>query len=227
MIPLRATHAHRNVPLVTYTLVALNIIVFLWDRHGQVFGSTMSFADLAMRPHEVVLALKGQEKFPFVTLFTSLFLHVNVLHIAGNMLFLVVFGTSIEFALGPVRYMFYYLAWGVVAGLTQVAVDPHSMVPTLGASGAIGGVMGCYFLLFPTSKIEIIVPILAFLTFEVRAWILLMAWFLYQVFWPQNGVANWAHAGGFLAGMLTVLIMGGKQTVFRGREHELEDGMYT
>ncbi|MHB8636813.1 MAG: rhomboid family intramembrane serine protease [Fimbriimonadaceae bacterium] len=225
MIPVRARTAHRNVPLVTYTILALNVLVFLWDRQGNPFGASVTFSDLTMRPHEVVLAIKGIDRFAWVTVFTSMFMHANIIHIAGNMIFLLVFGSSVEFALGPIRYTLYYLIWGVAAAFTQVAVDPSTMTPTLGASGAIGGILGCYLLLFPSSKIEIIVPILAFLDFEVSAWVLLGLWFLYQVFAPQDGVANWAHVGGFLAGMLTVLAMGGRAMVFRGRERELEAEM--
>lgn len=227
MIPVRAHHAHRSVPLVTYAIVALNVIVFLWDRQGHPFGGSVTFSDLTMRPHEVMLAIHGTDRFAWVTIFTSMFMHANLIHIAGNMIFLLVFGGSVEFALGPIRFTLYYLMWGVVAALAQVAVDPNTMTPTLGASGAIGGILGCYLLLFPSSKIEIIVPILAFLAFEVRAWILLGLWFLYQIVAQQDGVANWAHVGGFLAGMLTVLIMGGRSTIFRGRERELEAEMYT
>ena len=222
MIPVRAHTAHRNVPLVTYTILALNVLVFLWDRQGHLFGGSLTFSDLTMRPHEVVLAFKGTDRFAWVTIFTSMFMHASIIHIAGNMIFLLVFGSSVEFALGPIRYTLYYLIWGVAAAMTQVAVDPNTMTATLGASGAIGGILGCYLLLFPSSKIQIIVPILAFLDFEVSAWVLLGLWFLYQVFWPQDGVANWAHVGGFLAGMLTVLAMGGRAMVFRGRERELE-----
>ena len=227
MIPVHARAVRRSLPLVTYTLVALNVIVFLWDRQGHPFGGSVTFSDLAMRPHEVMLALHGSDRFAWVTIFTSMFMHANLVHIAGNMIFLLVFGAATEYALGPLRFVLYYLMWGVVAALAQVAVDPNAMTPTLGASGAIGGVLGCYFLLFPASKVEIIVPILAFLDFEVSAWILLGLWFVYQVFAPQEGVANWAHVGGFLAGMVTVLIMGGKSAIFRGRERELEFEMYT
>lgn len=225
MIPVRASKGHTHLPIVTWTLVALNTLVYLWDRAGSLTGGSVVFSDLSMRPSMVLSAMHGGDRFAFVTLFTSMFLHGSIMHLAGNMLFLVVFGASIEHAMGPIRYMLFYLAWGVAAGLTQVAVDPNTMVPTLGASGAIGGVMGSYLLLFPASTIEIIVPILAFLAFEVKAWILLLFWFLYQVFAPQEGVANWAHAGGFLAGMLTVLAMGGRKEIYKGRERELEAEM--
>jgi membrane associated rhomboid family serine protease len=84
-------------------------------------------------------------------------------------------------------------------------------------------VLGAYFLIFPASKVEILVPILAFLSFELSAWIVLGLWFLYQIFIPQDGVANWAHVGGFLAGMITVLVMGGRSTILKGREREFEE----
>ena len=215
MIPLRDDRVRERAPVVMWTLVALNILMFVWDRHGHLLGSSISFADLTMRPHEVVQAAqRGSDHFALVTIFTSMFLHGGITHIVGNMIFLVVFGTGVEEALGSVRFALYYLAWGVAAAAAQIWVDPNTTVPTLGASGAIGGVLGAYFLMFPTSKVEIFVPILAFLSFEVSAWILLGLWFLYQIWFPQQGVANWAHAGGFLAGMLTVLIMGGRSAIF-------------
>lgn len=226
MIPL-SDHRVRSVPpVVTWTLLALNVIIYVWDRQGNVFGpSNVIFADLAMRPSEVVDAIKGVgDRFSLVTLFTSMFLHGGIAHIAGNMVFLTVFGQGVEEAIGSVRFALYYLAWGVAAAAAQIYVDPHSTVPTLGASGAIGGVMGAYFLLFPANKIEVFVPILAFLSFEVSAWVLLGLWFLWQILAPQEGVANWAHVGGFVAGMLTVLIMGGRQAILQGRDPELDFG---
>jgi membrane associated rhomboid family serine protease len=224
MIPIRDNQISKTVPLVTWTLIALNCIIFLWDRHGHIFGDNEAFAGLVMRPNEVVGALTGRsgDHFPLVTIFTSVFLHGSIWHLVGNMLFLLVFGIGVEAALGPARYGLYYLFWGVVAAAAHIYVDPASNVPTLGASGAIGGVLGCYFLLFPANKIEIAVPILAFISFMVSAWVVLGLWFLYQIFIPQNGVANWAHAGGFLAGMLTVLIMGGRSAVLRGKEAVFE-----
>ena len=224
MIPLRDNQPRPSPSLVTWTLVLLNVVIYLWDRQGNPFGNSVAFADLAMRPREVVDTLKGfsADRFPFVTLFTSMFLHGSLAHIIGNMIFLTVFGPGVEEAIGSVRYALYYLAWGVAASTAQIYVDPASPIPTLGASGAIGGVLGAYFLLFPGNKIEIIVPILAFLAFEVAAWGLLGIWFLWQVFVPQEGVAQWAHAGGFLAGMLTVLVLGGRDAVLKGRDPELD-----
>lgn len=223
MIPIRDNRITKTAPVVTWTIIGLNVLIFLWDRHGHISGPGVTFADLAMRPQDVVLAARGQEpSFAFATIFTSMFLHAGLLHLVGNMLFLLVFGPGIETALGGPRYALYYLSWGVAAALTHIFVAPHSQIPVLGASGAIGGVLGAYFLLFPGNRIEIFVPILAFLTFEAPAWVLLGLWFVYQIAVPQQGVANWAHVGGFLAGMVTVLVMGGRVAVLKGREHEFE-----
>ena len=163
-----------------------------------------------MRPQEVVQVFYGGEIFPLTTVFTGMFLHGNLVHLIGNMIFLFVFGGGVESAFGPIRFMLYYLFWGFIASAEHIYVDPGALTPVLGASGAIGGVLGCYFLLFPAHRVEIWIPFL-FTFFELSAWVLLGLWFLYQIFVPQSGVANWAHAGGFLAGMLTVLIAGGRE----------------
>ncbi len=223
MIPIRDSYPRVRPPVLTWTLIVLNVVVFLWDRQGRISleGGSVIFADLAMRPREVLYALQGQgASFPLVTVFTATFLHANLLHLLGNMIFLYVFGAGIEKALGPYRFILYYFFWGIAATATHIYADPNSMVPALGASGAIGGVLGAYFLLFPSNKIELWV--LGFLPIVVSAWMMLGVWFLWQIVIPQQGIANWAHAGGFLAGMLTVLIMGGRSTILKGREHEFD-----
>lgn len=223
MFPFRSTQSGRTVPLVTYTLIGLNVLIYFWDRGWHWSGSSTVFADLAMRPSYVVQALQGKsESFPLATLFTCMFMHANLMHLLGNMLYLLTFGAAVEVALGAPRYSLYYLFWGFVASAAQVFVDPGSTISIVGASGAIGGVLGAYFLLFPATKIEIILPYI-FLPLEVSAWLLLGVWFLWQVLGHQEGVANWAHAGGFMAGMATVLIMGGAKAILKGREMEFED----
>jgi membrane associated rhomboid family serine protease len=223
MIPLRDNQIRTAIPVVTWTLLALNVIIYLWDRQGSIFGGSKVFADLTMRPREVVGVFGGdQDPFPLVTVFTAMFMHGGLLHIVGNVIFLTVFGAGVEAALGSARFAIYYLFWGVAAAATHIYMDPGSAIPTLGASGAIGGALGAYFLLFPGNKVEVIVPILAFMSFVVSAWVLLGLWFLWQVVVPQPGVANWAHVGGFLAGMVTVLIMGGRDRILKGRERELD-----
>lgn len=225
MFPFRANQSGRTIPVLTYTLIFINVVIYFWDRQWNfsLNSNSVLFADLAMRPVDVLRALKGEtEWFPMVTAFTCMFLHANVMHLAGNMLFMLVFGAAVESAIGAPRFALYYLAWGFFASAAQFYVDPHSVVPIVGASGAIGGVLGSYFLLFPTSRIEVLLPYI-WLPLEVSAWILLGVWFLWQVFGHQQGVANWAHAGGFMAGMATVLIMGGRRTILKGRESEFED----
>jgi membrane associated rhomboid family serine protease len=202
-----------TLPLVTWVIVALNILIFLWDRHGNLNSIPVVFADLVLRPRDVVLAAhRGTDHFPLVTLFTSLFLHANFYHIFANMLFLIVFGPGVEKALGSARFAIYYFFWGLVAWGAQIYINPSSPVPTLGASGAIGGVLGCYFLLYPSHKIDLVL-----FGIEVSVWIFLGVWFLYQIFSPMEGVANWAHVGGFMAGLATVLIAGGREKILRGR----------
>jgi len=202
-----------ETPVVTWAVVLLNCFIFLWDRQWHLNGLPVLFADLTMRPREVILAThRGFDHFPLVTLFTAMFLHANFYHIFANMMFLAVFGPGVERALGSSRFALYYLFWGLVAWAAQIYVDPNSGTATLGASGAIGGVLGCYFLLFPSHKIDLV-----FLPIEVSAWIFLGLWFLYQIFSPMEGVANWAHVGGFTAGMATVLIAGGRERLLRGR----------
>jgi membrane associated rhomboid family serine protease len=220
MIPLRDNQLNRPAPVVTYTLIALNCLIYLWDREFHIFGSSLVFSDLSLRPSDLSAAMHGGDRFAWVTVFTSMFLHGNLMHLIGNMLFLLTFGHGVEVALGPMRFALYYLFWGIVAAATHSFVNPGSIAPTVGASGAIGGVLGCYFLLFPGHKIEVLAFL--FLPLVTSAWVLLGVWFLWQILVPQAGVANWAHIGGFVAGMLTVLIMGGRHAVLKGKEQELD-----
>ncbi|MBL8087199.1 MAG: rhomboid family intramembrane serine protease [Chthonomonas sp.] len=209
--------------MVTYTLIALNVIIYLWDRNGALLGPSVVFSDLTMKPRDVVAAVTGHGDWKaMTTLFTSLFLHGNLTHLIGNLIFLLTFGENVEAAMGPARYTVMYLFWGLFASVAHVLVLASSGVPTLGASGAIGGVLGAYFLLFPANRITLIVFPFLFWPVEVAAWILLSLWFLWQIIFPQQGVANWAHAGGFLAGMLTVIIAGGPQRLLRGKQFSFD-----
>jgi membrane associated rhomboid family serine protease len=221
MFPIRDNWFSRETPVITYTLIGLNIFLYLWDRGWNLFGPSMVFADLAMRPREVVEAALGQASpGALATLFTAMFLHASLLHLVGNLIFLLTFGDNVEHALGGPRFALYYLFWGLMAWAAHILVQPASPIPTLGASGAIGGVLGAYFLLFPANRVKFVVFPFLFWPVVVAAWVLLGLWFLFQIAFPQQGVANWAHAGGFLAGMLTVLILGGRQKVLRNVRFE-------
>ncbi len=214
MIPLRDNMVRKNPAVIVWTLVGLNVLIFLWDRNGGFTGPNIGFADLAMRPNEVLRAFSSNgDPIEFAKVFTSLFLHGNLTHLIGNVLFLAAFGAAVEQAIKPTKFALYYLFWGLFAAAAHIFVNPGSDVPTVGASGAIGGVLGAYFLLFPGSKIKVVIPPFFFWPFSVISWMLLVIWFLFQVFSPQQGVANWAHVGGFLAGMVTVLVMGGRHAV--------------
>ncbi|MBL8065711.1 MAG: rhomboid family intramembrane serine protease [Chthonomonadaceae bacterium] len=225
MIPVRGSTFSRDTAYVTWTLVSLNALIYIWDRGGAVFAPGQAFADLVMRPREVVLAVTGKgDPTEMAKMFTAMFLHGSFFHIMGNILYLAAFGPNVEAAMGSVRFALYYLAWGVAAFATQIFVQPYSEVPVLGASGAIGGVLGAYFVLFPANKVRVIVPPLVWMTFPVSAFILLGVWFLAQILWPQDGVATWAHAGGFVAGMLTVLLLGGRKKLVTGETFEEDSG---
>lgn len=221
MKPLIDDKPKEPIPVLTWTIILLNVIVYLWDRKFGLFGPGVVFSDLAMRPREVISAITGgPDHFPIVTIFTAMFLHGGFLHIFANMMFLAAFGPPVEQAVGPWRFVLYYLAWGVFAALCQVYASPMGYVPVLGASGAIGGVLGSYFLLFPSNRLHVL--IMGIWEFETKAWILLGLWFLYQIFARQDGVANWAHVGGFLAGMVTVLVIGGREAILRHHPELIE-----
>ena len=213
MIPLRDNIPSRTVPFVNYTLIGANILIFLFEiSMGR--DLTVFIHVFGMVPERVVgIATQAPEliHWAIIPFITSIFLHGGWLHLIGNMLFLYIFGDNVEGALGHFRYLAFYLACGVAASLTHLISTPSSAVPTVGASGAIAGVLGAYFLLFPRAKVVTLVPIFFFIQIvEIPAFIFLGFWFLLQflsgsaVFFSHQGtggVAWWAHIGGFVAGV--------------------------
>jgi membrane associated rhomboid family serine protease len=215
VIPLRDTQRSRTLPLVTVGLIALNLLVFfeqlragpLAERlilsYGLVPARLVHWSELGGPPG----ALR------FLPLLTSQFLHGGWLHLLGNLLYLWIFGDNVEDRLGHARFLVFYLVCGVAAGLAQVWADPSSPVPTVGASGAIAGVLGAYLVSYPKARVLTFVPIF-FLPWlvEVPAVVFLALWFLTQVAMAvtglgrelTGGVAWWAHIGGFVAGALLV-----------------------
>jgi membrane associated rhomboid family serine protease len=207
MFPIRDHNPSGRTPFVTYLLMAANIVIFLsyMGEMNDVRFMNAFWNDWAMFPSKVS---EGDDLY---TLVTSMFLHGGLLHLAGNMLFLFIFGDNVEDELGHLRFLAFYLACGVLAALTQLAFDPDSGIPMVGASGAIAGVMGCYLLLFPKAKVDIlIIIIVVFRVLPIPAWIMLAVWFAMQFFGglgsstTEAGVAYWAHAGGFAAGVILV-----------------------
>ena len=205
MFPIRDHNPSGRRPYVTWTLMAANIGLFLvyWPQLDSEWAEMRFFSEWGVTPYRVS-AGAGLH-----TLATSMFLHAGWMHLAGNMLFLWIFGDNMEDAFGHLRYGLFYLAAGFAAAVLQIAADPHSMVPMVGASGAIAGVLGGYLLLYPRARVDILVIIIFFVRIvPVPAWIMLGLWFGFQVVAglgadpSGGGVAYWAHAGGFAAGLV-------------------------
>src|SRR4051794_34803794 len=243
MLPLRDNIPTSRTPYVTYALIAVNIAVyFLWQRGGLSLGDPSSahyicqLQDYGATPREMphpseqVLIATGcpnpPTASPYLTIFTAMFMHGGLLHLGGNMLFLYIFGNNLEDAMGPVKFLLFYLLGGVAALALQVVIDPSSTVPTLGASGAIAGVLGGYILLFPRAKVVTVIFIVFFFTIlELPALLVLGIWFLEQAVMGYfdlaqptgggGGVAYFAHIGGFAFGLLAVRAFSSKQRVRR------------
>ena len=207
MFPIRDHNPSGRTPFVTIALVAINILVFLgYFLSTNDYQLNGFFGTWGLVPARV-MAGEGLE-----TLVTSMFLHGGWGHLAGNMLFLWIFGDNLEEEMGHVGFLVFYLAAGFAAGAAQIAADTGSPVPMIGASGAIAGVMGGYLLLFPRAKVDVLfIFVIFFRIFAIPAWIVLGVWFAMQVFAGSTtpttggGVAYWAHAGGFLGGLALML----------------------
>jgi len=208
MFPLRDHNPSERTPYVLYALIALNVAAFLLQLPyaGSERAMLAFWRDWALIPATVV---QGGEVRGILT---SMFLHAGLMHLAGNMLFLWIFGDNLEDQLGHLGFLLFYLATGIAAALAHVAAAPGSLVPTVGASGAIGGVMGGYLLLFPRARVDILlIFVIFFRVITIPAWIMLGLWFGLQIFsglgtpTEGGGIAYWAHAGGFLAGLILAL----------------------
>jgi len=212
MLPLRDHLPTRSPAVVNYLLIAANVLVFGLEASGIIAMSPdgRSIAGALVPADFVAHPLAN-----LPNLVSHLFLHAGIGHIAGNMLFLWIFGDNVEDALGSVRYLLFYFACGIAAALVQVAFNPHATVPMIGASGAISGVLGAYILLYPTSPIMVINPIPLMWLFWglfiwLPAWLVLIEWFagnLWAALRPAEGqsaggVAFAAHVGGFVAGLM-------------------------
>ncbi len=206
MIPLTdESRRPLSFPVATYGIILLNVIVFVLEW----LGGDAFINQFALVPNDIV---HGHNLF---TLFTSMFLHASLLHIAGNMLYLWIFGPNLEDVMGPVRFTVFYLICGLIANLAQIAIAPTSTVVSLGASGAIAGVLGGFILEFPHDEIRTLVSIgIVFFRTRLSALVLLGLWFLLQLVSgvgevtsqsiDTGGVAFFAHIGGFISGMILV-----------------------
>ena len=207
MFPIRDHNPSGGTPFVTFALIAINIGVFVW------YTATLSEAginrfifDWGLIPARLMYG-EGYQ-----TILTHMFLHGGWMHLAGNMLFLWIFGDNLEDEMGHGGFLVFYLLAGFAAAGLQTYMDLNSVIPMVGASGAIAGVMGGYLLLFPKARVDVLfIFIIIFRIFPIPAWIVLSIWFGLQVFsgvstpTDAGGVAYWAHAGGFVAGLVLTL----------------------
>jgi len=215
MIPIRDAIRSKTFPVVNVILIGLNILAFLWQlsQGPHLKEAFFLYGIVPIRYSDPEISLQFttfQQWLPFLT---SIFLHGGFLHIIGNMWFLYIFGDNIEDRIGHIRYLIFYLLCGLAAGLIHLLTNWNSRIPTIGASGAISGVMGAYLILHPKARILTLIPIFFFIQFfEIPAFVFLGYWLLIQLLsaglTPRNvgGIAWWAHIGGFVAGLIFVKI---------------------
>lgn len=222
MFPVSDVIPSRTTPYVTVSLMALNGLAFLYQLQLDSPGVQLLWQLFGLVP----------AYFSWTTLLTSMFLHVGWLHVLGNMLYLWIFGDNVEDSLGHAGFLLFYICCGAAAALGQVAIYPASMIPMIGASGAIAGVMGAYFLMYPHSRILTVVFLVVFLDMvEIPAIFFLAFWFVKELFngvgslgtqSMSGGVAFWAHIAGFATGGLVGVIWrlrhGGRRTHWEGRQ---------
>ena len=217
MIPLKDDTPRTTFPFVAIAILCVNIAVFIYQLTLGDFGERLFVMRAGAIPYELTrlrdLHPPDLVPIPF-TIFTALFIHGNLLHLGGNMLYLWIFGDNIEDRLGHFRFLLFYLIAGIVATLSHIALAPHSHIPLIGASGAIAGILGAYLLLFPRATVSTLVfLIIYFDIIKIPAVVFLALWFLFQLINSLQGgnIAWFAHIGGFIAGLVLIkLFLRGK-----------------
>ncbi len=211
MIPIGDDTRARRTPVVGYALMGAVVLAFLWQlRAGN--AAIYAFGLIPARLTQGAALPPQLELAPaWATVFTSMFLHGGWLHLAGNLLYLWIFGDNVEDALGRGRFVVFYLLCGIAAAMAHTLQETASIVPMIGASGAISGVLGAYLRLYPNAQVRVLVPLLiVFYTLRLPAWVVLGLWFLLQLVSSasiqpgQGGIAFFAHVGGFLSGLVLV-----------------------
>jgi membrane associated rhomboid family serine protease len=217
MFPIRDTIVSKRYPIINNVIIATNVLVYIYFNWGHWYEIEKIFFLYGLVPArytDSILSAHFSTSEQVLSLFSFMFLHGGFFHLLGNMWSLYIFGDNVEDRLGPVWYLVFYLASGLTSGLVHLIFHPHSTIPTVGASGAIAGVMGAYFILYPHSKVLTMVPIF-FLPyfFELPAVVFLGIWILLQFLGamttPSNvgGIAWWAHIGGFFVGALLIKLL--------------------
>ncbi|MDD3846820.1 MAG: rhomboid family intramembrane serine protease [Syntrophorhabdaceae bacterium] len=212
MIPLKDNIPTRTLPIITGGLIFVNIIIFVWQHlFLHVSASATLYTYYGLVPREFIASVVARhDLLPYnvMTIFTSMFLHGGFLHIIGNMLYLWIFGNNIEDRLGHAGYLLFYLLSGICAAAFQVFYDPSSEIPMIGASGAVSGILGAYLLVYPHARIKTLLIIVVFIKIvDIPAILLLTVWFFMQFLYSNvDGIAWYAHVGGFIFGLLFALL---------------------
>ena len=203
MIPLKDDNPTSKRPIVTYLIIILCVVIFLAQLSSQAYSSGQLFYSYGLIPS----VLMGNNKLPidlyaipaYLTIFTSMFMHGGFMHLIGNMLYMWIFADNIEDSLGPKIFLIFYILAGIGAALTQVLMDTNSQIPMVGASGAIGGVLGAYLINYPNAKVLVLIPFGFFSQLiKIKALYVLGFWFILQFISSGGGVAYAAHIGGFI-----------------------------
>jgi len=212
LIPYKDDNPTSTLPFITVGIIALNILVFLYEVVSPSGMQKLAYTYGAI-PHSILTFEKVQPIHPALTVLSAMFMHGGAFHIAGNMLYLWIFGNNIEDKLGHLRFIVFYIFCGIVSAYVNAIVDPHSRIPMIGASGAISGVLGAYLLLFPRAMVHTLVFLGFFVTVvRIPSLVVIGFWAIIQIinglistgFAREGGVAWFAHIGGFLAGLLTI-----------------------
>ena len=215
MIPLKDDNPTSGKPIVTYFLIGLCVLVFLIQLGSETYRTGQLFYSYGLIPS----VLMGHNQLPediyvvpaYLTILTSMFMHGGFMHIIGNMLYMWIFADNIEDDLGPKKFVVFYILSGIGAAMTQVLIDTHSQIPMVGASGAIGGVLGAYLINHPKARVLVLIPFGFFSQIiKIRALYVLGFWFILQFISQGGGVAYAAHIGGFLSGMVLILFFNKK-----------------
>ncbi len=215
MIPLKDDNPTSNKPIVTYFIIGLCVLVFLMQIGSQSYRTGQLFYSYGLIPSVLI----GHDQLPmdvyivpaYLTIFSSMFMHGGFMHIIGNMLYMWIFADNIEDDLGSKKFIIFYLLSGIGAAMTQVLMDVHSQVPMVGASGAIGGVLGAYLINHPKAKVLVLIPFGFFSQLiKIRALYVLGFWFILQFISSGGGIAYAAHIGGFISGVILILFFNKK-----------------
>ena len=215
MIPLKDDNPTSGRPVVTYFLIGICVVIFLMQLGSQSYKTGQLFYSYGLIPS----VLMGYDQLPmdlyavpaYLTIFTSMFMHGGFMHLIGNMLYMWIFADNIEDSLGPKKFIIFYLLSGIGAATAQILMDTHSQVPMVGASGAIGGVLGAYLINHPNARVLVLIPFGFFSQLiKIKALYVLGFWFILQFISSGGGVAYAAHIGGFVSGMILILFFNAK-----------------